>query len=259
LRFGRRGGKIHASLNMQTQDAPAEIIFKLWPWLEANKNRLIGGTVVALIIAGIVFYVSSSREQREITAGLALTTLINNQSAATSSTQLAASLEQLATTYAGTGAAQRAELQAAGVLFAAGNYADAQTQFQKCITEDRSGPFAATAQLGVAASLESLNKLDLAASAYQQVLSTYPGSPFVAQAEFGLGHIAELQNKPSEAVGHYDKVAATVAGGTLAQEAAMRSAELKFKLAAAAPAAATLAQPVAAPNATAASQPAAKP
>ena len=26
---------------MQTQDAPAEIIFKLWPWLEANKNRLI--------------------------------------------------------------------------------------------------------------------------------------------------------------------------------------------------------------------------
>jgi predicted negative regulator of RcsB-dependent stress response len=233
---------------MQTQDAPAEFLIKLWPWLEANKNRLIGALVAVLVIAGIWFYISSQREQREITAGQALTTLVANPSAAANSSEMAASLEQLAATYAGTGAGQRAQLQSAGALFEAGNYVDSQAQFQKYLEANPAGPFAATAQLGVASSLEAQNKPELAATAYERVLSLYPGSPLVIQAEFGLGRIAEQQNKFSDAISHYDKVVAGAMGGTLGQEATLRSTELKIKMAAAAPKPAMVPQTQAAPT-----------
>jgi predicted negative regulator of RcsB-dependent stress response len=244
---------------MQTQDAPAEFLFRLWPWLEANKNRLIGGLITIVIISGIVFFISSQREQREVAAGQALTSLLNTLPTAANGGQLATSLEQVAATYSGTAAGRRAQLQAAGALFEAGNYADAQAQFQKTIEADPSGPFAATAQLGVAASLEAQNKPDLAAPAYQRVLSVFPGSPFVAQAEFGLGRIAEQQNKLSDAVSYYQKVTTETMGGTLGQEAALRASELKVKLAAAAPKPATAALPGATPKSGVPPQPAVGP
>jgi len=127
------------------------------------------------------------------------------------------------------------------------------------IEADPSGPFAATAQLGVAASLEAQNKPDLAAPAYQRVLSVFPGSPFVAQAEFGLGRIAEQQNKLSDAVSYYQKVTTETMGGTLGQEAALRASELKVKLAAAAPKPATAALPGATPKSGVPPQPAVGP
>jgi predicted negative regulator of RcsB-dependent stress response len=233
---------------MQTQDAPAEFFFKLWPWLEANKNRLIGLLVAVLVVSGILFYLSSQREHKELAAGQALSSLLDSPPAAPGSSGLAASLEQLATTYAGTAAGQRAQLQAAAALFEAGNYADAQAQFQKYVDADPNGLFAATAELGVASCLEAQNKPDLAAGKYQRVLSVFPGSPFIAQAEFGLGRIAEQQNRLSDAVSHYDKVAAGNMGGTLAQEADLRSKELKLKQAAAAPQSTVTPKPAAIPQ-----------
>jgi len=249
---------------MQTQDAPAEFIFKLWPWLEANKNRMIGMLVAIILLSGIYYFISSQREQREIAAGQALTALVSDP-AASNPSQMAASLEKLASTYDGTGAGRRAQLQAAGVLFESGNYADAQVQFQKYVEATPTGPFAATAQIGVAACFEALNKPDLAASAYQKVLSSFPSSPYVSQAEFGLGRIAEQQGKLSEAAGYYGKVTATGAGGTLAQEAALRASEVKLKMAAAAPKSAAATQvesaikSALAPKPAATTPPAAKP
>ena len=250
---------------MQTQDAPADFLFKLWPWLEANKNRLIGALAAVIVVSGILFFLSSQREQKELAAGQALSTLLDSPPSAPGTSGLAASLEQLATTYAGTAAGQRAQLQAAAALFEAGNYGDAQAQFQKYLDADQNGLFAATAELGVAACLEAQSKLDLAAAAYQRVLSVFPGSPFVAQADFGLGRIAEQQNRLSEAVSHYDKVSTGGMGGTLAQEAALRSSELKLKLAAAAPSPMVTPKPAvtpqleATPKATTAPQTTAKP
>ncbi len=62
---------------MQTQDAPAEIIFKLWPWLEANKNRLIGAAGGDPRHGwGICYFISSQQEQKEMDAGQALTLLL---------------------------------------------------------------------------------------------------------------------------------------------------------------------------------------
>jgi TolA-binding protein len=214
---------------MQTQDAPTEFLFKLWPWLEANKNRLIGALAAIIVVAGVWFFISSQREQREVDAGEALTWLMVNPNA---NGNLPDAFANLAAKYAGTAAGQRAQLQAGAALFNAGKYADAQAQFQKYLDAGSSAPLAAAAQLGVAACLEAQNKPE-AASAYQKITTLYAGSTSVPPAEFALGRIAEQQNKLSEAVSHYENVARAGSGGSMAQEAGMRAVELKTKLAAA--------------------------
>jgi predicted negative regulator of RcsB-dependent stress response len=235
---------------MQTQDAPAEILFKLWPWLEANKNRLIIGAVVLLVIAGILYFMSAQKAQAEVDAGQAMTaTMMNNMESDANSSQTAAQFEQLADKYPGTATARRAQLQAAGALFNAGNYADAETQFEKFLAGNPTGPLAATAELGIAASLEALNKLDPAAAAYQRVVSAYPDSGCVPMADLALGRIAEQQNKLTEALNHYENASHSPLGGSIAQEAMIRGTELKAKMPAAA------AKPAAAPAFTPTSVP----
>ncbi len=223
-------------------------MFKLWPWLEANKNRLIAVAVGALVLWGVYYFIKSQHEQKEIDAGQALTLLLVNPGANSTSGQMSDAFAKLAAKYAGTAAGQRARLQAGAALFNAGKYPDAQAQFQKYLDAASSGALAATAQLGVAASLEAQNKLEPAAAAYQKVASVYAGSSSVLPAEFALGRIAEQQNKLTEAVSHYEKVARASLGGTLAQEAAMRASEIKTKIAAAAPKPAVAPSPVATPK-----------
>ena len=238
---------------MQTQDAPAEIVFKLWPWVEANKNRLIGGLVVILVGAGIVYYVSSQRAQKEVDAGEALTALVVNPGASRGSSQMASAFEQLAATYAGTTAGARAQLQAAAALFDAGSYPEAQTQFKKYLDANPNGSFADTAELGIAACLEAQKQTDAAAAAYQRVVSVFPTSASLAPAECALGRLAEQQGKLNEAMGHYENVVRASLGGSLREEAMMHASDLKARLAAAAP------KPAPAAGAAPAAQPAAKP
>ncbi|HEX4349525.1 MAG TPA: tetratricopeptide repeat protein [Verrucomicrobiae bacterium] len=220
---------------MQTQDAPAEFLFKLWPWLEANKNRLIGGLVAVIVVAGILYFMSAQKAQTEVDAGQALTAIMANPAADENDSQTAAQFEQLADKYPGTAAARRAQLQAAGALFEAGSYADAETQFEKYLAGNSAGPLAATAQLGIAASLEAQNKLDQAAAAYQRVVSAFPESPCVPTADLALGRIAEQQNKLTEALNHYEDASRSPMGGSIANEAMIRATALKAKTPATAP------------------------
>ena len=96
---------------MQTQDAPAEIIFKLWPWLEANKNRLIGALAGIIVVAGIIYFISAQKEQREVDAGQALTLLL--VSPAGNAGQAADSFAQIAAKYPGTAAVEAASMNSA--------------------------------------------------------------------------------------------------------------------------------------------------
>jgi predicted negative regulator of RcsB-dependent stress response len=230
---------------MQTQDAPAEFLFKLWPWLEANKNRLIGGLVALVVLAGVLYFISSQKAQKEVDAGQEMTSVMISTAADADTSQTAAQFEQLADKYPGTAAARRAQLQAAAALFGAGNYADAEAQFEKYLTSYPGGPLAATAQLGIAASLEAQTKLDMASAAYQRLVSAYPDSPSVPTAELALGRIAEQQNKLTEALNHYEDASRAPGGGSVAQEAMIRGSELKAKMPAAAPKAAASPAPAA--------------
>jgi predicted negative regulator of RcsB-dependent stress response len=175
---------------MQTQDAPAEILFKFWPWLEANKNRLIAGVVAILAAWAIYAFVSWRHEQKEVAAGQALSQLLVTASPGAAGVgQMVDAFARLAAQYPGTAAGERAQLQAAAALFNAGRYADAQAQFQKFLAGNSTSPLASTAQLGVATSLEAQGKPE-AVSEYQKVVSRYSGS---ACEQIAKGALARLQ------------------------------------------------------------------
>lgn len=213
-----------------TQDAPAEIIFKLWPWLEANKTKLIAVAVGAVVLFGVYSFISGQKVEREAEAGRALTQLLMTPPSGVNPSD---ALSALATKYSGTQAAQRAQLQSAATLFSIGKYPEAQAEFQKFLENSPGGALAATAQLGVAACLEAQGKNDLAAVAYQKTASTYAATPSALPALCALGRINEQAGKMNEAANNYDAAArAGQAGGSLAQEAAMHSMEIKTKIAA---------------------------
>ena len=161
---------------MQTQDASSELLFKLWPWFEANKKGIIIGLVVAgLVVAGAT-YLSAQREQNETAAGEEMTRLLATAAPTVAAPQFAEALAKVAANHPGTAAAERAQLQAGATLFNAGLYADAQIIFQKFLdTGNSGGALAATAQLGVATCLEALGKPETLA-AYQKVAASYSGT-----------------------------------------------------------------------------------
>ena len=224
---------------MQAQADPTEMMFKLWPWLEANKNRLIGGAAAVVVVAALYNFISWRHGQNEITAGQALTKLETTSATTATPEQSAAAFAKLADDYSGTMAAQRAQLQAGSAFFNVGRYTDAQAQFQKALAT-ASGALAATAALGVASSLEAQGKLDDAATAYRKVTSQYADSASAVVAKFALGRIAEQQNKFTEAMSIYQEIAHNNLAGSMASEAALRALEIKSKLPAApAPAAMT--------------------
>lgn len=211
---------------MQTQDAPAEFIFKLWPWFEANQKRIVIVVAAVALALAVSFFISSQKKQNEITAGQELTQLMMSPSVS------AETLSQLAEKYSGTAAGQRAQLQSAATLFSAGRYADAEKQFQKLLASTATGTFAATAQLGLAASLESQGKAKEAATAYQKVASSFASTPSALPAEFALGRIAEQSGQLAVAVNHYETAARVGQSSSLGSEASFRATEIKAKLAA---------------------------
>ena len=212
---------------MQTQDASAEFLVKFWPWFEANRQRLIATAVAVVVVLFFWYYIDTQKEQKAINAGQAYTQLQLSMAPNPTVQQVADAFLKLASQYAGTIAAERAQLQAASVLFDAGRYTDAQTQFQQFLGANHGSALAAAAQLGVAASLEAQNKLADAATAYRTVTTSYPNSAEALPAKFSLGSIMEAQGKATEALGYYQEVARTPLAGSLASEAAQRLAQIQ--------------------------------
>ena len=217
---------------MDTQDVSTEVLFKLWPWLEANKNRLIGGGVAIVVAALIYSYIAWHRGQNEIAAGEAFTQLIFSEAGVASPSQEADAFQALASKYPGTAAATRAQLQAAGVLFESGNFPEAAAQFQR-FADSHSGVLAATAILGYGAALEAQGKLDEAAAAYQRLSGNRVNPDASLQAQFSLGRLAERNGKLAQAESYYESAAQVGrAGGTISEEAQGRAYEIKMKLSA---------------------------
>jgi predicted negative regulator of RcsB-dependent stress response len=218
---------------MQSQDVSAAFLIKFWPWLEANRNRLIGIAVAAGVILLGWYYVSTQRAQKAVDAGQAYTALQLNLPPNSTAQQVAAGFLQVAGKYSGTLAGQRAQLQAASLLFDAGRYADAQAMFQKFLNANHDSPLAAEARLGVAASLEAQNQPGRAETEYRAVTTSYPDSPEMLPAEFALARVLEAQGKLSEAAGCYQQVLSAPLAGSLVSEAAQRLQQIRSKLPAA--------------------------
>ena len=108
---------------------------------------------------------------------------------------MADAFAKVAAQYPGTAAGARAQLQAAAAQFSAGHYPEAQAQFQKFLDADVTGPLAATAQLGIATSLDAQGKPE-AVAAYQKVLTVFPNSSCAQAAKSALMRFQKPTVKP---------------------------------------------------------------
>jgi predicted negative regulator of RcsB-dependent stress response len=216
---------------MQTQDAPAEIMFKLWPWLEANQKRIVIGAVALVAGALIIYFFNEQSAAKEKSAGQALTTLLSTSPGSTSPAALATALAQLADKYSGTVAADRARLKAGETLYAAGSFDQAQAQFEKLLAGRSSGPLVNIARLGLGASYEAQGKLDQAAKPYRDIMAG-GDSPVAVTAKFSLARTLEAQGKLNEALNYFSEVARSPLAGSLITEANLHAAEIKIELAA---------------------------
>jgi TolA-binding protein len=220
---------------MELQDAPAAYFFKLWPKIEANWIRIaLGGGVIAVVAILISFY-SWQQEQKEVYAGKALTQFMMTAPRNASGSQQADNFLKIAGDHQGTFAGQRAWLQGAAMLFEAGRYADAQTQFQKFLDAHPDSVFVGQAALGLATSLDAQGKMDLAASAYQRVINTPSDAIAATSAKFALAQIDERQGKLTDALNLYEDIVRYSANSTMGSEAGLRAMELKMKLQSAPP------------------------
>lgn len=234
LRFSHRERKIDGSY-MDSQDTITLYVLKLWPKIEANKNRIIIGAVAFVVLLILIFALSYQRSQREISAGEAFSQLLVTIPPSTAPATMADDYLKMAADYSGTMAAQRAELVAATDLFTAGRYADAQAGYQKFVNSHPGSPLISIAALGVAAS-EDAQGNPAAADAYRSVIETYTSPGTSSAARFALAAIAERQGKILDAINYYQEVARAYPGTTLASQAGQRAAELSATMASKTPA-----------------------
>jgi len=213
-------------MQAQEETTATDVLFRFWPWIEANARRLAFGAAFVIIAVFVYSFYSYRQSQRETAAGEALT----QADISANGTQLADACLKIAADYAGTIAGERALLRAATVLFTAGKYADAQVQFQKFIDANPDNFFTPQATLGLAASLDALGKTDQAASAYQRASSQNTDPSVAAYAKFSLARIYVTQGKLADAQRLYGDVARNLEGTSLGSEAGLRALDLNAKL-----------------------------
>lgn len=221
---------------MESQDAVAMFFMKLWPRIEANKNRIV--TVTAIVVAAIciILFISWRHEQNQIDAGDALTQALI--SAPPSANQSRSYLD-IADSYSGTLAGERALLQGATDLFAQGKYTDAQADFQRYLDEHPDDQFSGLAALGVARCMEAEGKISDAMGQYSHVMNDYTDQQSINQARFSLARLNMQQGHYPEAFQGFQQVVNEDPYGMLGNEARQYAFELQSKLPRQAPTAPT--------------------
>jgi predicted negative regulator of RcsB-dependent stress response len=227
---------------MELQDAPANYLFKIWPWIETNKVRIASGAGVILVAAGLICFYSWQRDQKELTAGDEFTRMMISDQRNLTAVQRAGLYLKVARDNQNTPTAPRAFLQSATTLFEAGQYAEAQTQFQQFLDQYPDNVFASQAALGLAASLDAQGKVDLAVAAYQRVSKSYSDTLAANYAKFSLAQIDERQGKLTDALNLYEEIKGSNPNSQLGSEAGMLAMDLKLKQPSPSPAATTPAQ-----------------
>ncbi len=215
---------------MEAHDAAASFIYKLWPQIEANKNRIITGVVIVLAVILIVLFFLWRHDQNQINGGDAMTENLLSIAPNSDPAQFSQRYLAIADDYSGTPSGARALLQGATVLFGEGKYTDAQGYFQRCLDEHPDDQFSGIAALGVARSLEAQGKINDAAGAYQHVIQDFADVQSVTQAKFSAARISMLQGHYPEAFQGFQAVIQADPYGSLGNEAREYAFELQSKL-----------------------------
>jgi TolA-binding protein len=215
---------------MESNVAQIPLSHKAWGWFEANRQKALMGAAAAVLVIVIAWFLIWQHGQKEITAGNALSDVTAAQMSAPGAAQEnPQAYLKVAADYAGSAAAARAVLIAAGAYFMDGKYGDAQTTFEKFIREYRSSPLIGQALLGVAACYEAQGKDNEALTAYKDIYTRHPNDSVVPQARFAAAGLYEKQKKPELARDLYEQVERDSRFSILGSEAGMRLEELAEK------------------------------
>jgi tetratricopeptide (TPR) repeat protein len=204
--------------------------FDLIAWVHARRKHVMLGAVAVVglgLIAGLIIYQVT---QREVRASKALSDVrVPPSPTGALPPGLADAYLKVAKDHAGTEAAARAILQAAGTLFAEGNYREAQTQFERVTKEYPTSAWQAQALLGVAASLQAQRQYPEALIRYEELRRRYASAPVMDEAKLNMGRIYEAQGKHAEAWKLYDELAKASPYTGFGSEAGVRKSDLEEK------------------------------
>jgi TolA-binding protein len=210
---------------MESDVTQSALFYKLWAWGDKNKKQLLWGFVAVVALGiGIAFWLAHQSEKQN-DANDVLSKLTSRGFSASVAPATPEAFLKVASDYPDTDAGQRALLLAAGDLFAAGKYDEAQTQFQKFMQQYNTSPLLPQAALGIAACYDALGKTNDALSAYQGVADRYQNQNVFPQAKLGLARLLEGQGKFKEARVALEEMVRT-SSGSVRTEAAMRLQEL---------------------------------
>lgn len=203
---------------MNTEAAATVGWHRFLNWLEANWKKVLQGAAVAAVVAMAVSYYFWNQGQREIVASEALSNVTGPDTAA--------AYLKLAGEYPQTAAAPRAVLLAAGDLFMAGRYPDAQTQFERVLRDYPETSFRVQSLLGVAACLDAQGKTADATTRYNELIQRHPNDSASSQARSALARLYEMQNQPDKALQLYQELTRSEAYSSFGLEARIRLEDL---------------------------------
>ncbi|HNQ89152.1 MAG TPA: tetratricopeptide repeat protein [Verrucomicrobiota bacterium] len=206
---------------MQPEITESTWFYEFLAWLELNKQRVIWGSVAVLALIVVVYVYRWHIQQTEVDANRALFAIRPSATPEGSTLVPVGDLLKVAQEYPSTSAGERALLLAAGNLYAEGRYAEAQTRFEEFRKQHAGSLLAPVAALGVASSLDALDKMDEALGAYQGIVNQYPTESVAARAQLAMGAIYESKNQPDQAFRVYDELSRLAGAGQAAMQAAM--------------------------------------
>ena len=210
---------------MESHDATATLM-KLWPWIEANRNKIVFGTIIVLLAVVVYSFVSWRHEQNQVAAGDALTQILIGGPAGGDAARLASSYLGVAEDYSGTSAGTRALLQGAAAQFVQGKYSDARDDFQRYLDAHPDDEFSGMAALGVAKCLEAEGKISDAMGAYQHVVNDFADPESVNRARFSMARLDMQQGRDTDALQLFQQVFQADPSGEIGGEARQYAFEL---------------------------------
>jgi tetratricopeptide (TPR) repeat protein len=205
-------------------------------WLETHKKQVAIGAVIVVLGVLAVMLVIQQQARKELAASEALSNVRAPFGTAGSPAGTIDGLSRVVSEHAGTGAAARALLVSAGLLFSeaksAADYAEAEKRFQQLIRDYPDSPWLPQAHLGVAASLAAQGKTAEATAKYEEINRRFATAPIYDQSRLALARLYE-STKPEEAIKIYDELTKAAQGmmqgmpnSATAMEAVMREDDL---------------------------------
>jgi TolA-binding protein len=199
----------------------------LLAWLEKNRNKLLGGLGLAVVIGVAVAAAQNSARKAEIAAANDLSALgaqLDDDGKRREPT--AAEYLAVRDKHPGSSAAERALILAAGAAFTEGDFDAANTRFNEYLAAYPNGSHLPTARLGKAACADAKGETEQALTEYKTVSESFPNDPVAEQAKLARAHLLETSEKPEEALRIYDQMVTSVTGGAFSSEASRKRAEL---------------------------------